>query len=102
MPAMSTKRLFFLFRHEHTPPSPYPNNNALGRVGDDRVGGIAAVSLQAHDEIEESLIRVGLALFAHVVGRRLVKVEPSHRDLGDLILLQLEPGRMKKISKATE
>ena len=57
----------------------------------DRVGRVAAVRLQADYQIEETLVRVRFAFLAHIIGRRLVKVQSTDGDFGHLILLQLEP-----------
>lgn len=64
-------------------------------MGDDRVGGISAVSLKADDQVEESLIRIRFPLFAHIVGRRFVEMQPANGNLRHLILLQFHPESIK-------
>jgi hypothetical protein len=56
-------------------------------------GGVTAVGLKAHNEIKETLVRIGFPLLAHVIRRRFVKVQSTHSDLGHLILLQLQTKR---------
>jgi len=46
--------------------------------------------MEAHDELEEALLGIGTALLAHIVVRRLRKVQATHGDLADDVLLEID------------
>lgn len=60
---------------------------------DDLVAGlVGGVSMQANDQVEVPLVRIGFSFFPHVVARRFAKVETTHRHLSDTFAPQLNPG----------
>jgi len=69
-----------------------PHDDALGGVRHDGVvQAVGAVSVQRHHQVEVPLVRIGLALLAHVVGRGLAEVQAAHGRLQGLVPLQLQP-----------
>ena len=75
--------------------STYPNDNSFRRVSHDGVSGVTAMSLKADGQVEETLVRIGFSFLPHVVGCCFIEMQPSNRDFGDLVLLQLHPGTCK-------
>lgn len=65
----------------------YPYNDALRRMSYDSKRSVTTVCLKADDKIKKALVRIGFAFLPHIVGRRFVKVQSTHRDFGYLILL---------------
>ena len=76
----------------------HPDNDFLGGAACHHVGVVPAVGLQHDNQQEVALVWVGLALLAHVVGRRLAEVQPPHRDLVHLVRRQVHPKHRKHAS----
>lgn len=66
-----------------------------GWVGGQREASVARLACSP-------LVRVGLALLAHVVGSGLTEMEPPHRHLRDLLRGKIDPVEDGKSAQAAE